>query len=548
MLGQQSGGWGGAPAATAGAGFGAFGGGFCGALGGGFGAPAASSSAFGGFGAPATAVSASAFAFTAAPSASAAPFGFASASSAPSGAVFAFSAGGGLFGGLVGVGQVGATAAGLSFGSIAAPVAASGSLFGAVLAAAPAASLFSAPALAPSSSSAGLFGAVPAPAAAPTSPFGAAPAASSAASLFGSPAPAAGGGVFGSAVHAAHTASSATLFSGFSASSGHSSPFPMLAPGLGAPSATLAASSSAGLFAASAASGARLPGTNNQFQPTAGPSVTVSTSAAVQSNRAGFPMKRSGETGLWYCGRLLGCAVIPGSDGRCGPNNGPQCPDCKAGAVNFEVAAPAFGGGAGSTQTPAAFVGFGAPPAPAFAAAQSFAVPAPQTAGGAIVCGSGSFGAPHVGAAAFGPGQTSFAAPAAPAFGQPPSTGTFGSPAQPAGLGAFGSPAQLGTFGGGSGFAAPLFGAAAASFNPGLKTALAKGDDCTVNSICARMKDQSLDSQRFIDYSQGKGSKGVAAVSGQQQQHSVVAPFGTGAEVGISRALGKVRIDVLLLN
>ena len=30
-----------------------------------------------------------------------------------------------------------------------------------------------------------------------------------------------------------------------------------------------------------------------------------------------------------YCGRMLGQEAIPGSDGRCGPNNGPQCADCK---------------------------------------------------------------------------------------------------------------------------------------------------------------------------------------------------------------------------
>jgi hypothetical protein len=32
---------------------------------------------------------------------------------------------------------------------------------------------------------------------------------------------------------------------------------------------------------------------------------------------------------LLYCGRYLGQAAIPGSDGQCGPNNGPQCPDCR---------------------------------------------------------------------------------------------------------------------------------------------------------------------------------------------------------------------------
>ena len=32
---------------------------------------------------------------------------------------------------------------------------------------------------------------------------------------------------------------------------------------------------------------------------------------------------------LYYCGRNLGRAAIPGSDGRCGPRNGPQCASCK---------------------------------------------------------------------------------------------------------------------------------------------------------------------------------------------------------------------------
>ena len=31
----------------------------------------------------------------------------------------------------------------------------------------------------------------------------------------------------------------------------------------------------------------------------------------------------------YYCGRRLGREIIPGSDGQCGPNNGPSCPDCR---------------------------------------------------------------------------------------------------------------------------------------------------------------------------------------------------------------------------
>jgi hypothetical protein len=47
-------------------------------------------------------------------------------------------------------------------------------------------------------------------------------------------------------------------------------------------------------------------------------------------NRAGCAMKPGSGNAL-YCGRRLGVAAIPGSDGQCGPNNGPQCADCKVG-------------------------------------------------------------------------------------------------------------------------------------------------------------------------------------------------------------------------
>ena len=33
-------------------------------------------------------------------------------------------------------------------------------------------------------------------------------------------------------------------------------------------------------------------------------------------------------TNLFYCNRLLGRAPLPGSDGRCGPDDGPQCRSC----------------------------------------------------------------------------------------------------------------------------------------------------------------------------------------------------------------------------
>ena len=48
-------------------------------------------------------------------------------------------------------------------------------------------------------------------------------------------------------------------------------------------------------------------------------------------NNAGFKIKLGTKNdGLkkFYCGRLLGKTLIPGSDGMCGPNNGPQCSDC----------------------------------------------------------------------------------------------------------------------------------------------------------------------------------------------------------------------------
>ena len=39
---------------------------------------------------------------------------------------------------------------------------------------------------------------------------------------------------------------------------------------------------------------------------------------------------KQGPDGLtWYCGRLLGRDAIPGSNGQCGPKDGPQCESCK---------------------------------------------------------------------------------------------------------------------------------------------------------------------------------------------------------------------------
>merc|ERR1712153_49707 len=54
-----------------------------------------------------------------------------------------------------------------------------------------------------------------------------------------------------------------------------------------------------------------------------------------------------GCTNTYYCGRYLGRAQIPGSDGHCGPNNGPQCASCRRyedggeGVAEMEPARPA---------------------------------------------------------------------------------------------------------------------------------------------------------------------------------------------------------------
>jgi ankyrin repeat protein len=62
----------------------------------------------------------------------------------------------------------------------------------------------------------------------------------------------------------------------------------------------------------------------------------------IMLNRAGIEMKLGTGSGssVYYCGRALGYDAIPGSDGRCGPNNGPQCDDCRNPLGN---ASPAIG-------------------------------------------------------------------------------------------------------------------------------------------------------------------------------------------------------------
>jgi hypothetical protein len=50
----------------------------------------------------------------------------------------------------------------------------------------------------------------------------------------------------------------------------------------------------------------------------------------MQKNHAGVPVSlgKGKYSKTYYCSRVLGPDIIPGSDGQCGPINGPQCPDC----------------------------------------------------------------------------------------------------------------------------------------------------------------------------------------------------------------------------
>ncbi|CAK0852885.1 unnamed protein product [Prorocentrum cordatum] len=46
---------------------------------------------------------------------------------------------------------------------------------------------------------------------------------------------------------------------------------------------------------------------------------------------------QEGHRHKWYCGRTLGKEAIPGSNGRCGPNNGPQCVPCRRFQEAFQI-------------------------------------------------------------------------------------------------------------------------------------------------------------------------------------------------------------------
>jgi len=50
---------------------------------------------------------------------------------------------------------------------------------------------------------------------------------------------------------------------------------------------------------------------------------------AVNDDGARVELGNGEGSNKFYCGRDLGTEAIPGSDGRCGPNNGPQCASCQ---------------------------------------------------------------------------------------------------------------------------------------------------------------------------------------------------------------------------
>jgi Ca2+-binding EF-hand superfamily protein len=76
-----------------------------------------------------------------------------------------------------------------------------------------------------------------------------------------------------------------------------------------------------------------IPGSNGQCGPSNGPQCEdCKLMTAPSMNRAGVPVNwgDSRHKTTLYCGRHLGRDKIPGSDGQCGPGNGPPCEDCKA--------------------------------------------------------------------------------------------------------------------------------------------------------------------------------------------------------------------------
>ncbi len=127
-------------------------------------------------------------------------------------------------------------------------------------------------------------------------------------------------------------------------------------------------------------------------------------------NRAGVVMKFSGQTGRFYCGRRLGVALIPGSDGQCGPKNGPQCSDCKA----LSLGKSAQSSSAGAISSSAATAAFGSAafsPLSASSSASSSGLPAASPSGLFGTSFGTSFAFPAFNSSSFlGSASNSFAA------------------------------------------------------------------------------------------------------------------------------------------
>lgn len=85
-----------------------------------------------------------------------------------------------------------------------------------------------------------------------------------------------------------------------------------------------------------------LPGSDGQCGKFTGPAC-----ASCMRNRVNsvpinteYCVMKAGRDGTLYCGRFLGKTAIPGSDGRCGPTNGPQCQSCKDSQARYPQAGP----------------------------------------------------------------------------------------------------------------------------------------------------------------------------------------------------------------
>ena len=57
-------------------------------------------------------------------------------------------------------------------------------------------------------------------------------------------------------------------------------------------------------------------------------SVSAQFATASPVNRAHEPIHLAEASGCYYCGRHFGLEIIPTNSGFCGPDDGPQCPDC----------------------------------------------------------------------------------------------------------------------------------------------------------------------------------------------------------------------------